>query len=897
MNTLLHLGAGFFGWVVQTTWQGTILAVVILLTQRVLGRRLSPAWRHGLWLLLVARLVLPAAPQSAWSLFNLTRVPASQAWAERASVVGVSASGAVLPRIGAPEEFRSVKPSRIHGANVPDDGASFQTRPVPGGASGHFATLTTPDWYQVATWVWLLGAFVIAVRLCWSNFRFWLRIAAEPPVANEPARRQFEDCRATLGIRRAVDLIETEHVESPSVHGLVRIRVLLPKGIFDRFSSEELRCVFLHELAHVKRRDLEINWLASLLQAAHWFNPLLWFAFARMRIDREVACDALALAQLGRSPCVPYGETILKVVENLVRPPSVPGLLALSEDKRQLQERIRMIAGFRNRPAFSLVAAALVAGIAVVGLTDANQAPTPTAPTPGNATDATPTASEQRDAQPKGIRGRVVDAKGNPVADATVTCQGFDWQKSTDSEGRFVWQGANTAQQFMIHKTGFIRLGSGLLVPGAEETILRLQRLPSIRGRVIDRETRQPIPSFGVYRAALLQGPVSPTLMDDETVKGSSGEFKYCSDVLFRPDSALYIDAEGFRPVVSRPLSIADDGKELTFELSRAEPMAGKVLTPDGSPASQAEVRFWSGQIRSSSIPQRFRTNTDRDGAFSLPTGLDGEFVVRHESGYAEVPLKQFTATRTIQLVKWGKVRGHWPKPWPPHGRVWLHRIEWSGEMFALRPPWNVTPTRINSDGSFEFEESVPPGEYKLGEMAYVQKVTVSGGATAMIGLVSKRVPVLVEPGRTSVIELAAGRPVFGKLTFGDGQMVTNIQLPVVRLSLKQWSPVFNHPAYSHPANSPTLSDSSRFDGLRDYRERMLDYWLSDEGKARRRMERVLEVAAEPDGAFWIDHVPPGTYALEVNAEGFARVSGPQISREVVVPEGADTPLDLGTLR
>ena len=84
---------------------------------------------------------------------------------------------------------------------------------------------------------------------------------------------------------------------------------------------------------------------AALVQSAAWPG------FARMRANREMACDALALAHLGKAPSERYGETIIKVVENLVRPPRAAGLLALSKDKRQLEERIRMIAAFRKRPA------------------------------------------------------------------------------------------------------------------------------------------------------------------------------------------------------------------------------------------------------------------------------------------------------------------------------------------------------------------------------------------------------------------------------------------------------------------------------------------------------------------------------------------------------------------
>ena len=58
--------------------------------------------------------------------------------------------------------------------------------------------------------------------------------------------------------------------------------------------------VLLHELAHLKRHDLAVNWLLGLLQSVHWFNPALWLVFRRVRADREVACDELVLAAARR---------------------------------------------------------------------------------------------------------------------------------------------------------------------------------------------------------------------------------------------------------------------------------------------------------------------------------------------------------------------------------------------------------------------------------------------------------------------------------------------------------------------------------------------------------------------------------------------------------------------
>ena len=73
MPNLIHWVEEVFRWILQTTWQATVLVGLILLAQWLLRRRLAPAWRYGLWLLLVGRLLMPVVPPSGLSIFNLAR--------------------------------------------------------------------------------------------------------------------------------------------------------------------------------------------------------------------------------------------------------------------------------------------------------------------------------------------------------------------------------------------------------------------------------------------------------------------------------------------------------------------------------------------------------------------------------------------------------------------------------------------------------------------------------------------------------------------------------------------------------------------------------------------------------------------------------------------------------
>jgi len=388
MSILVHLCGGVFRWVLQTSWQAAVLAGLIALAQFLLRRRLSASWRYGLWLLLVARLLMPTTPSSAFSVFNLARrvaaVQATNTAAPEAPVVLSPAVREAIPSAPSVQTAISVQSERylpenpgpaIHGPDLSVSAAGAAPPPPAPRAPSHPSLKV--NWLAVASFVWLAGLCFCAARLAWTNARFRSRLAACQPVADAGVLRLFDECRAAFGIRRPVRLVVSAETETPALYGLWRRWLLLPGGIFKRFSGAELRCIFLHELAHLKRGDLAVNWLVSLLQAVHWFNPILWLAWGRMRADRELATDACALALMRASERMSYGETILKVVEGLSgeRPQRV--LVGIAESKAHLRERLTLIA--RARRSWKWLALPVVLLIAGLGLTSAqtNSKPSP----------------------------------------------------------------------------------------------------------------------------------------------------------------------------------------------------------------------------------------------------------------------------------------------------------------------------------------------------------------------------------------------------------------------------------------------------------------------------------------------------------------------------------------
>lgn len=323
-----------FDLLVSATWKGSLLVALVLLLTHVLRGRMPARWAHALLLVALVRLLLPFAPASPLSVFNLL-APANEP--------------VILPATGpAPEG----SPARVQ-LHVMRPAASPTGKPLP--------------WRPALLAVWAAGVLIAASRIAMQS-----RAARGVAKSAEPLEDTalLDECRAQVGIRRRVQLAVSADIHAPALYGIVRPVLLLPHGFANTFTFEQLRFVFLHELAHLRRFDVLVNWIAAVVHALHWFNPLVRIAVSRLAEERELACDALALEHLGSSERGAYGGTLLRMLDQWRLPPPVPGLVGMTSAHHHVKRRIRMIATFRSESKRALWMA-LVLTIAVISLTDA----------------------------------------------------------------------------------------------------------------------------------------------------------------------------------------------------------------------------------------------------------------------------------------------------------------------------------------------------------------------------------------------------------------------------------------------------------------------------------------------------------------------------------------------
>jgi beta-lactamase regulating signal transducer with metallopeptidase domain len=81
----------------------------------------------------------------------------------------------------------------------------------------------------------------------------------------------------------------------PAMVGVAAPRFVTPRDYRQRFTERERDLILRHERAHLVQGDPMANLLVAGFQVLFWFNPLIHLAAAQIRLDQELACDALVV--------------------------------------------------------------------------------------------------------------------------------------------------------------------------------------------------------------------------------------------------------------------------------------------------------------------------------------------------------------------------------------------------------------------------------------------------------------------------------------------------------------------------------------------------------------------------------------------------------------------------
>jgi bla regulator protein blaR1 len=338
----------------------SVLAILILGIRMLVKDRVGIKWQNVMWFLLIIKLLLPITPVSIVSLYNILSFSNTKL---------IHSDIGVQKKIGYSEEAPISQETGRQAASLSSN--NTPNSPVRNADS---KAINTDFVSNFLLFTWLAGLLTLTGYTLYSQRKLIIQIRKQSRCFDRNVLRVLEDCKQIMNVVKSIAVVESSIAQSPTLFGFIRPVLLLPEKYTETLSSQQLRHIFLHELAHVKRKDILVNWLTSFVQMVHWFNPILWYAFYKMREDQEIACDELALTCLDSSETREYANTIIRLVEVYSAQKTTPGLASVLRKKSEVQRRVLMATMFEKKSIkWSVLGLSLVVTLGVVTLTGAKE--------------------------------------------------------------------------------------------------------------------------------------------------------------------------------------------------------------------------------------------------------------------------------------------------------------------------------------------------------------------------------------------------------------------------------------------------------------------------------------------------------------------------------------------
>jgi beta-lactamase regulating signal transducer with metallopeptidase domain/tetratricopeptide (TPR) repeat protein len=343
MNNLTEIlnssGERFIEFAVPMLIQSSVLIVILLAVDLLLRKKVRATFRYWLWMLVLVKLALPPS-------FSLP-VSFGRIFGDKIATAGfepIADSGTIIAKVEVPTEAvitKTLDASGTQGASAgwPRKFVEAPVIPIATNAAGP-TEKGMLSWQAIVLVVWagVAGAMVMLVV---QRLFFVIGLIRQAQPARGLLTETLEFCRKRMGVNLPIRLKISANATSPAVCGLIRPVILVPQDIGPSLGVGHLRPVLMHELGHIKRGDLWVNLIQTVLQIIYFYNPLLWLANAVIRRIREQAVDEMVQVAMGNK-AQDYPETLLNVAKLAFNRPALAlRFIGVVESKSQLQERIK----------------------------------------------------------------------------------------------------------------------------------------------------------------------------------------------------------------------------------------------------------------------------------------------------------------------------------------------------------------------------------------------------------------------------------------------------------------------------------------------------------------------------------------------------------------------------
>jgi Antirepressor regulating drug resistance, predicted signal transduction N-terminal membrane component len=304
---------------------GSIIAIATLVLKGIFKNKLSARFHYYIWFLLLFKLLVPMNYQSQLNPINYFNIQSQ----------GYNISSITNDTISKNLNF-NLDPSIV---NQSSRGISTKNATVSESSLGFNM--------KTAALIWIIGIGLFLLYVVIVNVIILINIKRSNHCKRGDIRKILKESKEKLNVKSNITIIYDKYLKSPYVYGIISPKIVISEDILNKLEKEELKYVFLHEVTHIKRKDLIVNVFIIMLQAIYWFNPVIWYSLYRFKQDCEVACDATALKTLNAYEAREYGQTIINMIKINTRSKILLGTLGFAN--KYSKRRIIMITLFNKR--------------------------------------------------------------------------------------------------------------------------------------------------------------------------------------------------------------------------------------------------------------------------------------------------------------------------------------------------------------------------------------------------------------------------------------------------------------------------------------------------------------------------------------------------------------------
>lgn len=321
--------------VLSLSLSGSLLILILYLLRPLFKQRLSKRWQYYIWLVVVARLLLPFAPET-----NVIKILFQEFDKGMEQMEFV------------PYPNQGTSPILKYDTHQRDNMEKEQDTLDNGQPA-----LTVPSSYLIQNiltiilqnlWlVWFMIALILFIRkiTIYQGFVKYIRAGCKE-VSDIDLLEQFGKLMHQNKIITTVELCTNNLISSPLLIGFFRPCIVLPSA---NLPSTDFEYTILHELTHYKRRDMFYKWLVQATVCLHWFNLLVYVMSQEVGRTCELSCDEAVIKTLDSPARRAYGDTLINAMETKGSYKNSVASITLNESKERLKERLDAIMNFKKK--------------------------------------------------------------------------------------------------------------------------------------------------------------------------------------------------------------------------------------------------------------------------------------------------------------------------------------------------------------------------------------------------------------------------------------------------------------------------------------------------------------------------------------------------------------------